>query len=173
MISLRPISLSDLGFINELSKDYSHHRGEWISPDDSRTFVREASAEIEQQGQGWFIITSGETSIGVLRIVASHVMDDAMEIDFAVAESQRGRGYAPDAVIAAMQMFGKQGRRFVIRVDKENSACVRVAEKCQFTQSAMEEGAIDYGKGPKGTLLVFERVSVWTEAYDPGSRSGF
>ena len=159
MIVLRPISRSDVSIITALRNDCTSYRDEWITTHGDEIFVEKASLEIEEKNHGWFIILDDEVAMGVLRVAASRTMDDAMEIDYAVADSQRGRGHATNAVMAGMQLFEKQGRRFVIRVDEANHASRRVAEKCGFARTAKHDRSIDYGKEPNGTLLVFERVA--------------
>lgn len=158
MITLRPISRTDVPTIRALRNDCTSYRDEWITHLDDEAFVEEASTEIEAKKQGWHVIMRDAIPVGVLRIAASPTIAGAMEIDFAVANSQRGHGYAPDAVMAGMHLFQGNTTRFIIRIDEANHSSVRIAEKCGFALTAKHEQAIDYRKAPKGTLLVFERV---------------
>lgn len=55
-------------------------------------------------------------------------------LSYAVHPWARGSGVAPEAVLAVCELLRQEGigRRAAIRVDPENSASVRVAEKCGF-----------------------------------------
>jgi len=158
MIEIRPVLRSDASIIAAMRSNYTSYRNEWITPLDDQSFVKEASMEIEDKKHGWFIIVNDVMPIGVLRVAPSMTMTEAMEIDYVVAACQRGRGYATDAVMAGIRLFQGKTKRFVIRIDEANHASTRVAQKCGFKLTATIDRGVDYGTGPKGTLLVFERT---------------
>lgn len=84
---------------------------------------------------------------------ATHPASGAPEMGWALASSAHGKGYASEAVMAALGWargrFGA-GTRVVCVISTDNKASVRVAEKAGFKQFAT---ASRYGLG----RLVFER----------------
>ena len=83
-----------------------------------------------------------------------HPASGAPEMGWALAASAHGKGYASEAVVAALAWgrgFFGAGARTVCVISTDNAASLRVARKAGFTQFAT---ATRYGLG----RLVFERM---------------
>jgi RimJ/RimL family protein N-acetyltransferase len=83
-----------------------------------------------------------------------HPASGGPEMGWLLAADAHGKGYATEAVRAALDWgrnhFGG-GQRVVCVISTENAASIRVAEKCGFRQFAT---ATRYGRG----RLVFEQI---------------
>lgn len=106
--------------------------------------------EIEEKATGKRV---GVTGFSEKKRPASHPASGVPEMGWSLASSAHGKGYATEAVGAALlwarDFFGA-GSRVVCVISTGNTASVRVAEKAGFRQFAT---ASRYGLG----RLVFER----------------
>jgi RimJ/RimL family protein N-acetyltransferase len=59
---------------------------------------------------------------------------DAPEVGWVLATSAHGKGYATEAVTAALAWGARLGDRFSCLIDVGNVASIRVAEKCGFRE---------------------------------------
>ena len=83
-----------------------------------------------------------------------HPASGAPEMGWSLAAAAHGKGYATEAVQAALAWgrdFFRPGARIVCVISTDNAASIRVAQKCGFQQFAT---ASRYGLG----RLVFERT---------------
>lgn len=93
----------------------------------------------------WMIELKDGTHVGEL-CFKGITEEGCAEIGYGIAEDHQGRGYATEAVTAAVAWALEQNRinRVTAEVDRENIASVRVLEKAGFTQTGAvgEEGPI-------------------------------
>ena len=80
--------------------------------------------------------------------------DEVATVAYSVFPSHRGRGVAPRAVRLLTGWAFQHLRllRILLEADRENTASVRVAEKCQFEQL---DTRTEVRGGDERTLLVF------------------
>ena len=106
--------------------------------------------ELEEKASGKRV---GVTGFSQKKRPASHPASGAPEMGWSLASAAHGKGYATEAVAAALDWgrgFFGPGTRVVCVISTDNTASVRVAEKNGFKQFAT---ASRYGLG----RLVFER----------------
>lgn len=93
----------------------------------------------------WMIELKDGTHVGEL-CFKGITEEGFAEIGYGIAEAHQGRGYATEAVTAAVAWALEQNTisRVTAEVDKGNTASVRVLEKAGFTQTGAvgEEGPI-------------------------------
>jgi RimJ/RimL family protein N-acetyltransferase len=87
---------------------------------------------VRERGDGRHV---GEVGLADFRREIEPSFDGAPEVGWALSPAMHGKGYATEAVKAALdwhaQTFGPQ--RTVCLIDSENAASLRVAERCGFT----------------------------------------
>jgi RimJ/RimL family protein N-acetyltransferase len=109
---------------------------------------------VRERGSGRFV---GEVGLADFRRDLSPALDGAPEAGWVLAPWAHGRGYATEAVQAALAWGDAHlGRgRTVCLIAPDNAASIRVAEKCGFRSAARTtyQGA---------DTLVFERAAVTT-----------
>ena len=163
-LTLRPYRLEDFEVFAATRADprvmQFIGKGEPYPEDESwQAFVRTAGHwmmmgygtwAIEEKERGALI---GNVGFADKKRPPEHPASGAPEMGWLFAGSAHGKGYATEAVTAAIEWgrdrFGA-GARVVCVIDTENAASVRVAEKCGFRQFAT---AARFGRG----RLVFER----------------
>ncbi len=111
---------------------------------------------VRERGTGRFV---GEVGLADFRRDLTPALDGAPEVGWALAQRARGRGFATEAVRAALAWGDahlpaphRGPGRTVCLIAPENVASVRVAEKCGYRETAP---ATYHGH----TTLVFERGS--------------
>ena len=90
--------------------------------------------------------------------VADGLDPDEVNISYAVHPWARGRGVAADAVLAVCEVLRSEGigRRAGIRVEPDNLASVRVADKCGFQHRREVVSSTDtHDEGSPARLRVY------------------
>jgi RimJ/RimL family protein N-acetyltransferase len=95
---------------------------------------------VRERASGRFV---GEVGLADFRRDLSPPLDGAPEVGWVLAPWAHGRGYATEAVGAALawsdaHLVGRDGRpgRSVCLIAPENAASIRVAAKCGFSEAA-------------------------------------
>ncbi len=111
---------------------------------------------IEERSTGTFV---GEVGFADFKRDIARSMRDVPEVGWALVASAHGKGYATEAVGAAVAWGDANlaSTRTVCMIDPENAASIRVAQKCGFAQ--FEKAS--YNDQP---VLFFERRSQGREA---------
>ena len=88
---------------------------------------------IEDKATGEFV---GEVGFADFKRDIAPSMKDVPELGWALAPRFHGKGYATEAVHAALAWGDShfRGRRMVCMISAENTASIRVAEKCGFRE---------------------------------------
>jgi RimJ/RimL family protein N-acetyltransferase len=104
---------------------------------------------VEERASGAFL---GEIGFADFKRDIEPGFGDALEAGWALAPSAQGRGYATEAVRAALRWAdGSLGRRAVCMIAPENEPARRLALRCGFVEFAQAT----YREQP---TLLFERV---------------
>lgn len=98
--------------------------------------------------------------VGAISLFKTHWGAGTTEIGYGVLPGHRGRGYATEAVrLLTSWALGPGGlRRVELRVNLDNAASIRVAEKAGFTREGLLRGGGFEDDGPHD-LLVFGRIA--------------
>ena len=90
----------------------------------------------------WMIELKNDTHVGELCFMGLN--EGSAEIGYGIAEEHQGKGYATEAVNAAVQWaLGQQNvSRIEAEAEEDNTASLRVLEKCGFVPTGVrgEEG---------------------------------
>ena len=90
---------------------------------------------VREQGTGRFV---GEVGFADFKRELQPAFDGAPEIGWALAAAAHGRGYATEAVRAALAWGAAHlpAPRTVCMIDPDNAASIRVADKCGYREYA-------------------------------------
>ncbi|HEY5096305.1 MAG TPA: GNAT family N-acetyltransferase [Candidatus Eremiobacteraceae bacterium] len=107
---------------------------------------------VEERSTGRFI---GELGFADFKREMEPPLDGVPELGWALVSSAHGKGYATEAVRAAVAWgdANLESRRTVCMIDPDNLPSVRVAQKCGYREYLR----IDYGGGP---TVLFERITA-------------
>ncbi|WP_322097458.1 GNAT family N-acetyltransferase [Pelagibius sp. Alg239-R121] len=152
-------------------QDFNEHAAIWADPDvtrhiSGRVFSREESwgrflrhgGHWSMMGYGYWALEekasgrlAGQVGLGDFKRDIEPSIEGIPEMGWVLATWSHGRGYATEAVLAALGWVEAnlgQGCRTVCLVDPDNLASLRVAEKCGYREYARTR----YHDGP--TILL-------------------
>ncbi|MDD2655146.1 MAG: GNAT family N-acetyltransferase [Candidatus ainarchaeum sp.] len=130
-VSLKKVDKSEVklifGWINEpLAREQSFHPKP-ISWEEHSTYW---DSRLRDGRKHSFIISSGGEPVGLLRL---DPVEGAYEVSILISEGHRGKGFATEALQAAVGLCKGLGiRKLVARVKPSNKASMKLFEACGF-----------------------------------------
>ncbi|MFF0742913.1 GNAT family N-acetyltransferase [Streptomyces sp. NPDC004111] len=159
VVALRPWRVSDLSAVAAASHDPKTRR--WLDDppmdESARSTRMSRGEEAWRTGRAAPLVIADAVKDEPVGVINLQFRDDHVgTVAYSVFPGLRGRGIAPRAVtlLAGWALSDRVGlTRLLLEADAENTASVRVAEKCGFRPAGSRTEA---GAGGPRTLLVFE-----------------
>jgi RimJ/RimL family protein N-acetyltransferase len=163
-VRLEPLSVEHADDLESLAQDPDVQRNTYVPVPPPRGFGRTWAARYEEgrrEGtRDGFAILDPEDGAFLGIAVAVRLDDEAgeAELGYIVARRARGRGIASAALAALSEWGFERGlERLELRINSDNEASMRVAERCGYTREGMLR-SVHFKAGTRTDVVVYSRV---------------